>query len=132
GGTLLPIGRLTQFLHLIALEPARLAGFESADANWPNGDALQPQYLVAQLRQQTANLTVLSLGQDDAQPGRVAALLQTLDPARVDMAIAQPDALEQLLLIGAARAAKDQDVIGFLDAEARVHKPMGQLAVVGH
>ena len=54
-----------------------------------------------------------------------------LHAAGPDVAIAEPDALEQLLDVLAVGLAGHLDQIGLLDAEARMHEPIGQVAVVG-
>ena len=58
--------------------------------------------------------------------------LEPLDALRLDVAVAQPDALEELLPgPRAVGCAGHLDQVGLLDAEARVHQPIGQVAVVG-
>ena len=84
-----------------------------------------------QLGQHPANLAVLALVEHDLQPGAFALRFQPLDAAGADVAVAEPDALEQLLHVLAARLAGHLHLIRFLDAETRVHQPKGQVAIVG-
>ena len=59
-------------------------------------------------------------------------LFSRLTRRRLDVAVAEPDALEQLVAgprVGGLAGHLDE--VGLLDAEARVHQPIGQVAVVG-
>src|SRR5436305_13970277 len=95
-----------------------------------DGDALQAQHLVVELGQHPANLAVLALVQHDLQPGAFALTLEPANPACLDMAITQPDALEQFLDFRALTLAGDLYEIGPLDAVARMHERACQVAVI--
>ncbi len=86
---------------------------------------------MAQPGQHAANLAVLALVEDDLQPGALTLRLQAAHPSGADVAIAEPDALEQLLDVFACRPAGYLNLIRFLDAEARMHETVGQVAIVG-
>src|SRR5262249_5538986 len=117
-----PVCRAAQGLQLLVAQGPRLAGGEPGQAHPPDGHALQSQDLVPQPGQHAADLAVLALAQDDLQPGALALAAQALDAAGVDVAVAQPDALEQLLEILARGAAGHLDHVSLFDAEARVHE----------
>src|SRR5579872_2618825 len=71
------------------------------------------------------------LAQDDLEPGALALLLELLDAASADVALAEVDAFEELLDVLSGGPAGNLDDIGLVDAEARVRQAIGQVAVVG-
>src|SRR5262249_15717005 len=80
-----------QFLDL---EAASLAAAQLIEADGTDGGAAQHHDLVAEARQHAADLAVLALIEGDFQPGAFALRFQSLDAAGVDVAVAEPDALE--------------------------------------
>ena len=117
-------------LNLLDFQSSCLAAAQAIEADGTNGDAAQHHDLVAQPRQHAADLAILALVEDDFQPGAVPLRFQALDAAGADVAVAEPDPLEQLLHVLGVRMAGDLDVIRLVDAEAWVHQAIGQLAVV--
>jgi hypothetical protein len=97
-----------------------------------DGDALQPQHLVVELGEHPANLAVLPLAEHDPQPRPVALRLDAADALGLDLAVRQPDAVEQLLEVVRGRLAGDEYQVGLLDLVPRVHQGVGEFAVVGH
>src|SRR5262245_49084883 len=109
---------------------AALAGSEPAQFERAHGNALETHDLVPKSGQHAADLAVLALVEDDAQPLAVALLLERLHAPRLDVSLCKIDTREQLLNILAARLAGHLHEIALVDAEARVHEAIGQLAVV--
>src|SRR5262249_41100674 len=111
-------------------EAARLAGTQMADVHRPDGDAFQTKDFVFQPGEHPANLPVLAFAQDDAQPGALPLRLEALDLPGTDMALRQPNALEQAIDVLPAGNAGYLDEVRLFDLEARMHQSVGQVAVV--
>src|SRR5579871_1822206 len=116
------VRRGAETLQLLELEAAGLAAAQLIEKDGTDGHAAQHQDFVPQPCQHTANLAVLALVEDDLQPGAFALRFQATYPASADVAVAEPDALEQLFDILALWPASHLNVIRLLDAETRMHE----------
>lgn len=106
-------------------------GFDSFEADRPDGDPLEGHDLVAELGEHPPDLAVLAFGQDHFEDRRLTATAHDFDPLGTDLAFGQPDPLDELVKDLASRQAGDDDAVHLLNPVLRVSEPVGELAVVG-
>src|SRR5271166_2940192 len=93
------LGRLRKLFQLESCQLTSLAAFQVADLNGTDGDPFEAHDLVSQAGKHPPNLAVLTLTEDDLQPGAFALGLETLHVFRLHVAIAKPNAFVKLLLV---------------------------------
>ena len=81
--------------------------------------------------QHAANFPILPLAQNDAQPGAFALPLQPFHLSGADVAVAEPDTFQKLPNVCRRGKTRHLNEVSFFDAKARVHQPIGQVAIVG-
>jgi hypothetical protein len=77
------------------------------------------------------HLAVAAFGDGDAVPAVGALAAAVFDAAELGDAVVEAHAIEQLLFFLVAERAEHAHGVLALEAEARVHQPVGQLAGVG-
>src|SRR5437899_1192702 len=110
---------------------ARFPRLQMPQNDRPQRDAFEPKDFVIEPCEHPANLAVLALAEDDAQPHALSLRSHALDTPRSHVPFAEPDAFQEFLNVLMARLPGNLDDVGLLNTEARVHEEVGKVSVVG-
>src|SRR5262249_36822798 len=114
--------------RLTAAWPCRAAASPVAPGRWRCASI---KHLVPPLGGHPPDLAVLTLGQDGPKPGALSLSLQAFDLACLHVAFGQPYSVEEPLPLLVRWTACHLHDVRLFDAIARMHEPVGQLAIIG-